>query len=163
MVLNQFINIIFIYILISPIYSERKLIFVYEHARHGARGPSSSYDAIFENGTDEYGIYWGTDGELTQIGKRQHYYLGLRNKLKYGNLINMSEYNPKQLLIHATNYNRTYQSIMSELYGMFEDIEERDLTTNEMNYSMVNNQYMNHSNPALYKSINQNISSIGLN
>ena len=161
MVLNQFINIIFIYILISPIYSERKLIFVYEHARHGARGPSSSYDAIFENGTDEYGIYWGTDGELTQIGKRQHYYLGLRNKLKYGNLINMSEYNPKQLLIHATNYNRTYQSIMSELYGMFEDIEERDLTTNEMNYSMVNNQYMNHSNPDLYKSINQNISSIG--
>jgi len=160
MVLNKFINIVFIYILINLCYAERKLIFVYEHARHGARGPSSSFDAIFENGTDEYKIFWDTDGELSQIGKRQHYYLGVRNKIKYvGKLID-KKYNPKQLLIHATNYNRTHQSIMSELYGMFEDNEEENLQGKEVNYTMVNNEYMN-KNSSLYKSIAKHMEEIG--
>ena len=163
MVLNKVINIVFIYILINLCYAERKLIFVYEHARHGARGPSSSYDAIFDNGTDEYEIYWGTDGELSPIGKRQHYYLGIRNKIKYvgyGKLID-EVYNPKQLLIHATNYNRTHQSIMSELYGMFEDTEEKNLTNDEKNYTMVNNKYMNDSDKDLYEKIAEHMKEIG--
>ena len=33
-----------------------------------------------------------------------------------------------EILIHATNYNRTHQSIMSELYGMYEDVQEKELT-----------------------------------
>ena len=161
MVLNKFINIAFIYILINLCYAERKLIFVYEHARHGARGPSSSFDAIFDNGIDEYKINWTTDGELSSIGKRQHYYLGVRNKIKYvGKLID-KKYNPKQLLIHATNYNRTHQSIMSELYGMFEDNEEDNLKGNETEYSMVNNKYMIKNNMDLYNSIDKHLKEIG--
>ena len=164
MVLNKFINIVFIFTLIKLCCAETKkgtLIFVYEHARHGARGPSSSFDAIFDNGIDEYNINWGTDGELSQIGKRQHYYLGVRNKIKYvgdGKLID-KKYNPKQLLIHATNYNRTHQSIMSELYGMFEDNEEENLEGNETEYSMVNNKYMNDSD--LYNKIYEHLKKIG--
>ena len=161
MVLNKLINIAFIYILINLCYAERKLIFVYEHARHGARGPSSSFDAIFDNGIDEYKINWTTDGELSSIGKRQHYYLGVRNKIKYvGKLID-KKYNPKQLLIHATNYNRTHQSIMSELYGMFEDNEEDNLKGNETEYSMVNNKYMIKNNMDLYNSIDKHLKEIG--
>ena len=95
----------------SQILPERELIFVYEHARHGARGPSASYNSIFENGVDEYNVTWDFDGELTQIGKRQHYYLGVRNRIKYGHFINFGEYNPMEIVIHATDYNRTHQSI----------------------------------------------------
>ena len=115
----------FILLFLINSYGEaRELIFVYEHARHGARGPSSSYDSIFENGYDEYKINWGTDGELSPIGKKQHYYLGLRNKIKYNDFMNFSEYDPRKILIHATDYNRTHQSILSELYGMYEDLLE---------------------------------------
>ena len=40
-------------------------IFVYEHSRHGARGPSSEYRSLFNNKTfyDEYAIHWDGDGE----------------------------------------------------------------------------------------------------
>ena len=138
-------NVLFFYFIIffENIYiNARKLIFVYEHARHGARGPSSGYRAIFKNGTDEYNINWVTDGELTQIGKRQHYYLGIRNKIRYKDLIDFKKYNPMEILIHATDYNRSQQSIMSELYGMFEDINETELIGEERNYTMVNDWYM---------------------
>ena len=81
----------------------RELIFVYEHARHGARGPSSSYNSIFENGTDEYGVKWEYDGELSAIGKIQHYFLGIRNRLKYDGFIDFNNYNPMEILIHIYN------------------------------------------------------------
>ena len=75
------------------------LIFVYEHVRHGARGPSSGYQSFFENGVDEYKVRWDLDGELSAIGKRQHYFLGVRNRLRYGKLINFTKYNPMEILI----------------------------------------------------------------
>ncbi len=141
----------FILLFLINSYGEaRELIFVYEHARHGARGPSSSYDSIFENGYDEYKINWGTDGELSPIGKKQHYYLGLRNKIKYNDFMNFSEYDPRKILIHATDYNRTHQSILSELYGMYEDLLEPELNEKEKDYAMVNDIYMKDSNYELY-------------
>ena len=161
MVSIKFINF-FLFILLQEFcISQRELIFVYEHVRHGARGPSSSYGAILQNGVDEYGIYWGTDGELTQIGKRQHYFLGVRNRIKYGNFINFTKYNPKEILIHATDYNRTHQSIISELYGMYENMQEAELVGEETEYNMVNVEYLRYSNNELYKEITKNISDIG--
>ena len=76
----------------QTIYSENidennlDLIFVYEHVRHGIRGPSASYNSLFKDGKDEFGVSWEGegDGELTLIGKRQHYDLGVRNRVKYG-------------------------------------------------------------------------------
>ena len=122
--------------------AHRELIFVYEHARHGARGPSSSYDSIFENGTDEYDVKWNYDGELSPIGKRQHYYLGVRNRIKYDGLIDFSKYDPREILIHATDYNRTHQSINSELIGMYGNTKEQQLSEEEMKYKLINFKYL---------------------
>ena len=138
--------------------ANRKLIFVYEHARHGARGPSSSYNSIFENGVDEYNVTWNYDGELSPIGKRQHYYLGVRNRIKYKNLINFDKYDPREILIHATDYNRTHQSINSELMGMYGDTKEETLSKEEMNYTLINFKYLDES---IQKEVNKSIEEIG--
>ena len=159
---NIFINYFFLCLLFKIIIGDedRELIFVYEHARHGARGPSSSHAGYLIDGVDEFGVNWGTDGELTQIGKRQHYYLGIRNKIKYSNLLNFSEYNPMEILIHATDYNRTHQSIMSELYAMYEDIREKNLTDKEKDFDMVNKKYGGLSSD-MKTAINNTIAQIG--
>ena len=110
-----FLPILIIFININVEAKKGDLIFVYEHVRHGSRGPSASYNSILENGVDEYEIKWDYDGELSPIGKRQHYYLGVRNYIKYKDFINFTVYNPKEIFIHVTDYNRTHQSINSEL------------------------------------------------
>ena len=150
-------------IFIGASIQERKLIFVYEHARHGARGPSSSYNSIFSNGRDEYNISWEFDGELSQIGKRQHYYLGVRNRIKYGNgkLINTDKYNPMELLIHATDYNRTHQSIYSELMGMFAHSKEEPLKDTEINYNLTNKYYLEKYDNETKKKIDEEIKKLG--
>lgn len=63
-----------------------ELIFVYQHIRHGARGPSASYNSLFKDGIDEFRVSWEGegDGELTLVGKREHYDIGVRNRHKYG-------------------------------------------------------------------------------
>ena len=122
-----------------------ELIFVYEHVRHGARGPSASYDSIFNDGVDEYNVRWNYDGELSAIGKKQHYLLGIRNKVKYEHFLNLKEYNPMEILIHATDYNRTHQSINSELMAMYEDCLEPELNDDEFKYEQVNLKYIEDS------------------
>ena len=96
-------------------------IFVYEHSRHGIRGPSSEYKSLFNNKTfyDEYNIHWEGDGELTLRGKMQHYILGIRNRYKYSNLLNYNEYNPNELLIHIINSPRVKESAYNQILGMF--------------------------------------------
>ena len=157
------IQIIFLISLIIYIKSEERdvsgLIFVYEHVRHGARGPSSGYQSYFKDGVDEYNVTWNLDGELSAIGKRQHYFLGVRNRLKYKNLINFEKYNPMEILIHATDYNRTHQSINSELLGMFGHFKEEELTQDEKNeYTLVNTKYLSGE---LNDSITKELDSIG--
>ena len=138
------------------------LIFVYEHVRHGARGPSSGFQSYFENGTDEYQVQWDLDAELSAIEKRQHDFLGVRNRLRYGKLINFTKYNPREILIHATDYNRTHQSINSELLGMYGNNKEERLNQKEKEeYEMVNNIYLEESNRELYDRINKELDSIG--
>ena len=84
-----FINFFVILAIIHFNYIYNEPIFVYEHTRHGARGPSSEYKSLFDNKTfyDEYNIHWDGDGDLTLKGKMQHYILGIRNRYKYPNLM----------------------------------------------------------------------------
>ena len=114
------IFLLFFQISINKIKNEKtkepKLIFVYEHMRHGARGPPFDSNSNF---TDEYGTKWFGDGDLTNIGKRMHYILGIRNRKKYSSLININKFNPKEILIKSTNSNRTIQSVLSQLYGIY--------------------------------------------
>lgn len=138
------------------------LIFVYEHVRHGARGPSSGYQSYFKDGKDEYQVQWDLDGELSPIGKRQHYFLGVRNRLLYNKLIDFTKYNPMEILIHATDFNRTHQSINSELLGMYGNFKEENLTEEEKGrFKMVNNEYLKESNNELYNKIDEKLNSTG--
>lgn len=96
-------------------------IFVYEHSRHGSRGPASEYQSLFNNKTfyDEYNIHWDGDGELTLKGKIQHYILGIRNRYKYPNLLNYTNFNPNEILIHTTEAKRVKESAYNQLIGMY--------------------------------------------
>ena len=105
----------------QPDVKDLELIFVYQHIRHGARGPSKSYNSLFIDGVDEFRVSWigEGDGELTLVGKREHYDMGVRNRHKYGKtplglgLIDFSTYDPEEVLFHVTDYNRTHQSLNS--------------------------------------------------
>ena len=132
----------------QPDIKNLQLIFVYQHIRHGARGPSASYNSLFIKGIDEFRVSWvgEGDGELTLIGKREHYDMGVRNRHKYGHgpnglgLIDFSTYDPEEVLFHVTDYNRTHQSINSELIGMYQPGLLKTLTEKQKNGSFPPNE-----------------------
>ena len=112
------LNLLFFLILFSLSYSENKTIFVFEHFRHGARGPIIE-DKIFNE------KYIGT-GELTNVGARMHYLLGQHNKhiyIKNKKFISKN-FIPDEFLIYSTNTNRTIDSVNNQLLGMFSEENE---------------------------------------
>ena len=123
---HLFYNYFILLIIFHLTFVNNELIFVYEHVRHGARGPSSEYRSLFNNKTfyDEYAIHWDGDGELTLKGKMQHYIIGIRNRYKYPNLFNYSNFNfnEEELLIHTTNSRRVKESAYNQLLGMFNPV-----------------------------------------
>ena len=170
--------LIFIYMIqiiasITPDTKDLQLIFVYQHIRHGARGPSASYNSLFNKGVDEFRVSWAGegDGELTLLGKREHYDIGVRNRHKYGHgknglgLIDFSTYDPEEVLFHVTDYNRTHQSLNSELIGMYQPGLLKTLTDEQVNGSYPPNDkvWFNKSmeNDPLYKDIIEEIQSLG--
>jgi Ca2+/Na+ antiporter len=176
--LFQSISIIFLISIFSQFISSEdidlddlELIFVYEHVRHGARGPSASYNSLFIDGVDEFRVSWEGegDGELTLVGKREHYDIGVRNRHKYGKgenglgLIDFSTYNPEEVLFHVTDYNRTHQSLNSELIGMYQPGLLKTLTEQQVNGSYPPNIYEWNKkiNESLYKNIINEIISLG--
>ena len=96
--------------------SENKLLFVYEHSRHGARTPCKGLD---DNYVDIFNQKWKGIGELTKLGMLQHYKLGLQHKDKYSSFISTSSYKPNEVLVYSTNLNRTIMSAQSHLNGLF--------------------------------------------
>ena len=97
--------------------NEGRLVFLYTHFRHGARGPKKLND----NFVDGVGEKWTSLAELTGVGERMHYLLGLRNRKKYieeeGFL--SPRFDPHQMLIFTTTKNRTMISCYSQLQGLY--------------------------------------------
>ena len=97
-----------------------KLVFAELHFRHGARSP----DILDANGTgtDMLGIKWPAPGELTPIGKRMQYLLGLRNRQRYiieqENFIS-EVYDPHEIAVYSSDQNRTLQSAVSHIQGFY--------------------------------------------
>lgn len=95
-------------------------IFVFEHFRHGSRAPG--FGLIKENlageYTDRYGVVWNSNGELTGIGLRMEYTLGVRNRYKYKKLLS-TIFDPKELLVVSSSLNRALTSAQAQLEGMF--------------------------------------------
>ena len=98
-----------------------ELLFVYENSRHGLRGSITGNQNSLINETliDEYNIHWEGNGMLTFKGKMQQYILGIRNRLKYPNLIDYNKFNEEELLIHVTNTSRANESAYNHLLGMY--------------------------------------------
>ena len=108
-------KILFIFFLITITYKTKsEIVFVFEHFRHGAR--SSVF--IDKHNTDIYDIKWIGDGELTSVGMRMLYLIGVHIRTKYSNIINKNT-TQKELVVYSTDLNRTILSAESQLLGMF--------------------------------------------
>ena len=137
-----------------------KLLFVWEQFRHGARGPWISVDPI--TGLDFIGEKWTGEGELTPLGTRMHYLLGVSMKKKYKDFLS-KQFNPNEIFTISTDVNRTIMSSYAHLQGMYNNLttpllNERQLNTsniNNLNYSkQLNQKRKDLENDALENGIN---------
>ena len=58
-------------------------------------------------------------GELTNIGKQQHYNLGQFFRSRYGNVLLDDNYSENQIYIRTSDVDRTHESAQSNLAGIF--------------------------------------------
>ena len=118
-----------IYILIS-LTSCDKLIFVSIHFRHGARAPMK----VDEEYKDHAREKWTNPGELTAIGQRMLYILGLRNRLRYitDNQFLSEKFDSHEILIYSTAFNRTLLSAYALLQGLYPESDGLGERLNEV-------------------------------
>ena len=104
--------------------SEDDLIFVLTHFRHGARAPQKYLD--LEKHQDYIFDQWDRPGELTGMGQRMHYLLGLRNRERYINQTGFlsKKFDPHEMLIYSSCFNRTLLSVASQLQGLYPQSEK---------------------------------------
>ena len=119
--------------------STNNLYFVFEHFRHGAR---STCNGKFVNHKDELGGIWKNFGSLTQVGIKQHYLLGKKLRKYYDNFIS-KEYNPNEIKIYSSNYNRTIMSAQSQLLGFYDnyDLESKIKNDDIINEDNIQNNF----------------------
>ena len=100
---------------------EEQLLFVYEHCRHGNRAPNDKKNGLYnkENKTDAYNVSWENPGVLTESGKLQHFFLGLRNKYKYSKFINIAKYNKSEIIFRSSGAKRCTESLYYQILGMY--------------------------------------------
>ena len=125
----KFLFVYFILLNIILLSKSKELIFVELQSRHGARAPIG----LGPQFQDLAGEIWDNIGELTGVGKRMEYVLGLRNRhryiTEYGFL--SKKYDPHELLVFSTNLNRTLLSMTSQLQGLYPMSEEYGENLNE--------------------------------
>ena len=63
-------------------------------------------------------------GELTGVGQRMHYLLGMRNRHRYIETYNFlsEKFDSHELLIYSTAFNRTILSAYAQLQGLYPEI-----------------------------------------
>ena len=135
MYLLPLITITIYFYLINISYQE-KLIFATTHFRHGARAPIS----INQNNLDDIKEKWTNPGELTASGMRMQYLMGLRNRKRYIEDYKLLSptFDPHEILVYSTNYNRTLMSAYSQLQGLYPSKPEVGLSlTDEQEISAV--------------------------
>lgn len=96
-----------------------EIVWVTEIIRHGARAPILTYKDVewMKNYKKE---------ELTLQGVRMHYIAGQEIRKRYSNLIN-GRLGSEEMWVRSSGYNRTLQSAISHLYGMFENFKSNDI------------------------------------
>lgn len=93
-----------------------KLEFVSEVCRHGARAPGVIYD-FAKNPKDNFKVPM----QLSDIGVQQHFKIGQDFRTKYINteMLISNLYNSKEINLRSTDYDRTYDSGLSQAFGIF--------------------------------------------
>ncbi|CAI2369510.1 unnamed protein product [Moneuplotes crassus] len=98
--------------------AEDQLLLMIQMTRHGARSTISTRKEPNVNTKDwEMGL-----GELTPSGERQHYLLGNKQRRKFitDEIHHLSEdFDPREVYVISTNYNRTIMSAYSENQGWY--------------------------------------------
>ena len=129
------ISIAIFFLLIASSLAEDKLVFLMTHIRHGARAPQKYYDQ------SKYLDYvlesWNNPGELTPIGQRMHYALGLQNREDYITKKNFlsKNFDPHEILIYSTKFNRTLLSVSSFFQGLYPPGTGGEITEEQKNNS----------------------------
>ena len=153
---------------------KEELQFVFQMHRHGARAPFIGV----KDEKDCFNESWISNGELSEVGKRMHYLLGVRNKKRFidNNTFIKENFDPEEILIYSTNVNRTIQSIYSQLQGLFpfgtgrkipEKLNDENIIRPKFsNYSKifndVENKYFNNENKLFAMPYQMNIVPIHL-
>ena len=145
MILNQNkeILIIFLFLSLFSIYQEislltndniiedgnEKLLFAWEHFRHGARDPYAKVDK--KTWIDFIGVQWKSEGELNSIGLRAHYLLGFATKKRYEKFLSKN-FDTNEIFIISSDSNRTIVSAMANLQGIYKNNTTPNLTINQI-------------------------------
>lgn len=105
---------------LSDVKAGENPVFVFSTIRHGARAPMS-YES--EDRKDALGQKWESNPqELTNLGIRQHYILGMYQREMYGVLLGTPR--PGELYAMSTDKNRTIQSFLAHYQGLYPVGEE---------------------------------------
>ena len=138
-----FISIIIFLKIFYFISSKDRLVFLYTHFRHGARAPIEINKNLYDNLKE----YWTNPGELTGVGQRMLYLLGLRNRIRYikDQQFLSEKFDPHEILIYSSDSNRTLVSCSSQLQGLYpqKDLQGEILNNNQIDiaYPRVNINY----------------------
>ena len=129
------INII-IFISLYSLYNfiEKKILFIFEHSRHGIKTPSYLNDS--SNLRDIFGQEWVGLKELTRGGNRMEYLLGVYLKNYYNNFFS-EKYNPDEIYIMSSDSNRTVESALAQIQGIYQNnVLDIGLTNYQINRSI---------------------------
>ena len=108
---------------------------------------------------DVLGEIWLYNQELSNIGFRQQYLLGINDKNKYENFIN-PYFNPKEILIKSLNISNNIQSAYAHLHGIYPPPNGQKLNNNFSNSFFLNYKNLNENDQ---KEINNKINNLNLN
>ena len=97
--------------------------FAFILSRSGSHSPSKLRKINSENTIykDIFGYEWLGENELTNIGKRQQFYLGCLNNYKYKDSLVSDIYHPKEVLSFSSECNKTIQSSYANLHGLYQN------------------------------------------
>ena len=121
--------------------STESIRFAFELCRHGARTPYGGLKISNFTFKDYFSEEWIGIKELTPLGIKQHFYLGLRNRIKYIKaqfpLLN-ENYDPQEILVYSTDSNRTILSANAQLQGLYlkNDTNIEPLSEKQINNSI---------------------------
>ena len=109
--------------------NSKSIKFVFTMFRHGARAP---YYLNSITNIDFININWENyhSSELTNVGLRQHYLLGLNIRERYDGYLS-AKFQPGDIYALSTDRNRTIQSFLAQFQGIY-DQKGNELTEDQI-------------------------------